>query len=235
MKDPARSRLEHQPICWSLFDPFFVYVLALFLALLPGLLPSGQQGFWSEMLRYVLHGVCLLLLPPGIVRFYYRRSPTALGLVRPQEKKWLLIAIAAGCLLFLLNVALTGLMNAILPSAWVVQQESQRMALQAMGRPERAAVFLVLGLLVPLAEEMLFRSFLYPALRRNLRRRLPALLLTSALFAAAHWNLVAALPVFVGGIGFNLLYERYGSIWYNAVAHMIWNVLALVLLYLMPV
>jgi CAAX protease family protein len=65
--------------------------------------------------------------------------------------------------------------------------------------------------LAPVFEELLFRGFLYNALRRVLGAWSSALI-SGALFAAIHTNLYVTLPLFVLGVGLALLYERNGSL-----------------------
>jgi membrane protease YdiL (CAAX protease family) len=85
------------------------------------------------------------------------------------------------------------------------------------------AVFVALAvLLVPPAEEILFRGGLF----RYLRTRLPrwvAILATSVLFAALHNAWVTLLPLVVLACFFCLAYERTGLIGTTIIAHALFN------------
>lgn len=89
--------------------------------------------------------------------------------------------------------------------------------------------FLLTCLVAPLAEEILFRGFLFAGLRRSLNLPIAALL-SSLVFGSAHlglalWSMAA---VAVMGAFFAYLYERTGSLWPSVVAHTLHNLLAFV-------
>ncbi len=65
--------------------------------------------------------------------------------------------------------------------------------------------------LVPLAEETLFRGFLYPVLERRSGRR-AAIVLSALVFAAFHLNPYNFLPILAIGIGLGYTYSRTRSI-----------------------
>lgn len=76
--------------------------------------------------------------------------------------------------------------------------------------------------MAPLIEETLFRGVLFRACHNRIAFW-PAALLSGALFAAGHGQLVALLPIFVLGVLFALLARRAGSLWAAAVAHGAFN------------
>jgi membrane protease YdiL (CAAX protease family) len=83
-----------------------------------------------------------------------------------------------------------------------------------------ALVFVLVG--APLFEEMLFRGFLFHALRRALGVW-PSAAISAALFAAIHGNVYATLPTFTLGMGLALLYERNGSLAAPMAMHATFN------------
>lgn len=80
---------------------------------------------------------------------------------------------------------------------------------------------LVIGILAPLTEELVFRRLLYRAWEAQWGW-LPAMLASSALFAVYHPNFI---PAFVGGIMYVCLYRRTGSIWAPIAVHAAFNML----------
>ena len=80
----------------------------------------------------------------------------------------------------------------------------------------------------PLAEEITFRGPLFSALEKSAVGKIGAVLITSALWAAAH---MAATPLpFVGllflmGIGLGLMLLRFGSLWVTIGCHFTWNLI----------
>lgn len=80
-----------------------------------------------------------------------------------------------------------------------------------------AAVFVA-----PVTEEVIFRGYLYAAAKRFCGPA-GAILFSSLVFAAAHGNVVALLPLFALAVVLCLLYEFTGSIWACISVHFLFN------------
>jgi membrane protease YdiL (CAAX protease family) len=93
-----------------------------------------------------------------------------------------------------------------------------------------AALILIVGGLVPLAEELLFRGVLYAWLRQRWGVPLSTCV-SAALFALAHANLRMAAQIFVTGIALAVLYERSRSIFVSTLAHGTVNTISLVIIF----
>ncbi|XHR31330.1 MAG: CPBP family intramembrane glutamic endopeptidase [Chthoniobacteraceae bacterium] len=92
---------------------------------------------------------------------------------------------------------------------------------------------LVLGfaaLVAPVTEEFLFRGYFYGVIRRYLGVS-PALVLTSALFAAIHLNGGVMLPLFVLAMCLSLTFEATGSVLACMVIHSLFNTTMLALMF----
>ena len=87
-------------------------------------------------------------------------------------------------------------------------------------------------LLAPVAEEILFRGILYPAVKQAGYPRL-ALWGTALLFAAVHMNLVTFVPLAVLALVLTALYERTNNLLAPIAAHALFNALNFVTLFLM--
>jgi uncharacterized protein len=88
--------------------------------------------------------------------------------------------------------------------------------------PGLVAFGLVTIVLVPLAEELVFRGILYPATKCYGFPRL-ALWGTSALFAAIHFNLVIFLPLLLLALVLTWLYEKTDNLLAPIAAHSLFN------------
>lgn len=88
----------------------------------------------------------------------------------------------------------------------------------------------VLGVAVaPLAEELVFRGVLLPAVAR-LTGVVPAVLIVSALFAGVHMHVPTLVPLFGIGVALSLAYLYTGSLVTAVVMHGVFNAVNLALL-----
>lgn len=90
--------------------------------------------------------------------------------------------------------------------------------------------FTTLVVIAPIAEELLFRGYLYGKLRRHVPLYL-AIFMTSALFALVHMQWNVALNVFALSIVMCGLREITGSIWAGILLHMAKNAIAFYILF----
>ncbi len=89
-----------------------------------------------------------------------------------------------------------------------------------------ALAAVVAVVIAPMSEELLFRGFLQPALRRWTGRWL-AIVLSAAFFAAAHMDLYAMPSLLVLGIALAYVYDRTRSLAAPVALHMAFNGLTL--------
>ncbi len=214
---------QTEPNCpWLVSECLLVLATGLVLPSFLSLLGTSEAGsLWPELLAYVLQILCFLLLPLLVVMGKYRLPGAALGWGWPARRQ-VLTALLWGLGLYLLNLLLTTVVMELLPKDLARPQSVTLLLDQTDGFAQWVLLALLIVFLAPLAEECLFRAFLFPAFCARLGRWL-GLLVSAILFAGLHLNLVAFLPLFVGGLGFGLLYERQGSLLCNAIAHTVWN------------
>lgn len=123
--------------------------------------------------------------------------------------------------------------------------QAQDIAFQNLNfRYEYVLAFVTLVLIAPLAEETLFRGYLYG----KIRKRAPfiaTMLLVSLVFAALHlpgvngdgsiqWQWNVAVDIFALSLVLTSLREYTGSIWAGVFLHMIKNGIAFYFLFVMP-
>lgn len=122
---------------------------------------------------------------------------------------------------FLLAYGSTELLKKV---GFVPDQQDTVKALQAAMPVGQTIVYgLFAVLLAPVAEEMIFRGVLYPAIKQGGFPRL-ALWGTALLFAATHANLMAFVPLTFLALVMTALYERTGNLIAPIVAHAMFNV-----------
>ena len=97
--------------------------------------------------------------------------------------------------------------------------------------PDRIYLGVVAILLAPLAEEMLFRGILYPAIKQAGFPRV-ALWGTALLFAVTHHNAATFLPLMLLAVALALLYEKTNNLLAPITAHSLFNAMNFLVLYL---
>ncbi len=189
------------------------------------LAPSGAGAPLTPLLLAQafgsLLGVGALLLLAAL-----RRTPaSALGLRAQRGVSPVLTGVVAWCA-FLPVYALVTWLNAALLHALQVEQPMQRWLVLFQQAPDGTALaWMLMVLLLPACEELLFRGALYGGLRRLLQ---PAAAVASAalVFGLVHEPL-ALLPAAALGAALALLYERTGSLAAPLVFHALHNGLTL--------
>jgi membrane protease YdiL (CAAX protease family) len=182
------------------------------------------------VLVYVLTLVVVVGLPWWIRK--YKTNRTELGLDRLPS--WLDLGLApAGFVIYMLvTVGITAIVSALIPGFDIDQVQDTGFGNIAY-RYEYILAFVTLVVLAPLAEEVLFRGYLYG----KLRRYIPvwaSVLLTSALFGLIHGQWNVGVDVFALSIVLCILREITGSIWAGVLLHMIKNGLAFYVLFINP-
>lgn len=99
--------------------------------------------------------------------------------------------------------------------------------------PQFLGVLIAASVIVPICEETFFRGYVLTAVARE-RGLSAAVVVSSVLFAVAHTNLAAFLPLLIIGAIFAVVYARTGSLIPTIVAHAMINALALTELYFGP-
>lgn len=172
-----------------------------------------------------------LLLVAMIWSFALRRSPqpkVALGLVKPKGSVWLKIIAAMG--VFIIATALITTLVEVLWPSFDVDEEQEL----GLGQPgdllNYAGIALLLVVVTPLAEELLFRGLLFGGFKSRWGF-VPAALLSGLLFGAAHWQPNVVIATAVLGWMLAWLYHSTGSLWPSITLHALKNGLAFFLIY----
>jgi len=102
----------------------------------------------------------------------------------------------------------------------------------SMSWPGRITLGAAAVLLAPVAEEILFRGILYPAIKQAGYPRI-ALWSTMLLFGVVHGNVAIFVPLAVLALVLTALYERTNNLLAPIVAHALFNTVQLVRLFLL--
>ena len=93
----------------------------------------------------------------------------------------------------------------------------------------RVMTIVLVGVLIPVVEEIFFRGFLFAGLAARFGV-LTGLIVSSAVFAVAHADVKVMMPIFVTGLLFGWAYHRTKTLWVPITAHACQNLAALMLI-----
>lgn len=211
---------------------FLLLILFVYLGLTLGAFVqyfAGKSEGQNMALRIALGALCfqgvLLAMMPRFLREHGATWRSAFGLPARPGRALLYGALVACAFLPLGELLQRGSMEII--SRLGVHPEAQAavVALKSSSeRLDRLALAIVAVVLAPVAEELLFRGILYPAIKRGGFPRL-ALWGTSLLFAFIHMNLITFLPLLLFAMMLALLYEHTGNLLAPLAAHALFNIL----------
>jgi membrane protease YdiL (CAAX protease family) len=234
---------EVAPVNWTMSDVFraviiiffFINLLAVvefvFLHILGG-------SVFSLVSRLLFKSFMVDIFAAGTVLYFaagkYAASFRVLGLNLDEAYRNVLYGIShyIGLSPYLTVVILFSLFLANL-----FRYEPQPVAVfaiffQPQSKPLLILLTIFIVLIGPVVEEIFFRGFCYPALRKK-TGPLKAALGVSLIFAWLHMNIIGFLPIFLLGLLLVYLYEKTNSLVASMTVHIIHNsaILYLVFLY----
>jgi membrane protease YdiL (CAAX protease family) len=166
----------------------------------------------------------------------YRSNFAAIGLLRPRWRD-IGFGLASVPVYYVIYLMTVGLVSHFV-SSFDAQQAQEIGFENVAGALPFILTFISLVIIPPIAEEIIVRGFLYSSLKKAMRL-IPAALLTSAIFAAAHLPeggaagplYVAALDTFVLSLVLIYLREKTDSLWASITLHTFKNGVAFVALF----
>jgi len=141
-------------------------------------------------------------------------------------------ALSTGTVLILAAYPLISIADAIIQRVFGSGSSKQSIVELFSGSrtiEQRMMIIVFAVVIAPMAEEFLFRFFLYGVLKRYFGRFL-GVTVNALLFAAAHTHLPSFAPLFVLGSCFTIAYEWSGSILVSMTMHALFNSLSLTVL-----
>ena len=188
------------------------------------------QPVWTTIYTALVYIVAamLVILVPKLIKKSWKTSRDKLGLKELPT----FTDIGVGIIGFITTIIISGIALTILQSLNLVDSgQAQDTGFNNLyGQFDRIVAFLALVVFAPIAEEIIFRGWLYEKLKKYCPVDV-AIALTSLLFASLHgqWN----VGVTVGIMSAIMCIEREftGTIYAGIITHMIKNGVAFWLLY----
>lgn len=211
---------------WKSIDNWIgVALLALIDAGLFLIATLGKQGQLAQSGLLVI--VQLTYLLPVVLIFAWRGiNWKSLGFGRFQWN-----TVGLGCGLLIASYMIILVHNLILTTLGVETQGDELSDLfELLDSP--FWFFLVGAVLAPLVEEIFFRGFLFQGLRAKYGW-VSGMLVSSAIFGAAHLDPASLIPTFILGNLLAYLYHRSNSVWPGVLLHMAVNTFGLLSVYVL--
>lgn len=173
-----------------------------------------------------------LIVTIGIPALIFCEKPTRDSLGLRGLFTW--TDIGMGVIGFILSMIgaliVTALAAAIFP--WIDMEQAQEVGYDNIsGFKDMMMAFLALVVIAPVAEEIVFRGWLYGKLRRR-TWAIPAILLTSVAFGVAHGQWNVGITVGVMSVFMCLIREMTGTVYGGMIVHMLKNGLAFYMLFI---
>lgn len=219
----------------SYYAAQFLIVAGLWLVRLSGV--HIQDFISTTVFQALLAGLVYLLTLVIVIGVPYlvRKRETTLEVLGLQRLiTWTDIGLAPLAIIVYALVLAVSMYLIVLLIPGFPANEQQDIGFKFVSRQyELMLAFTVLVILGPIAEEALFRGYLYGKLRSHVPLY-AAILATSALFALAHGQWNVAVDTFILSVIMCGLREITGSIWAGILVHMLKNAIAFYGLFIAP-
>ena len=125
----------------------------------------------------------------------------------------------------------------IIPSVWLQEQLPKLPNLVEDNLSmitKHPAGYIAIGLIAPLAEEIVFRGAILKTLLQGFRGKWVAIIISAIIFSIGHFNPAQMPHAFIVGLLLGWMYSRTGSIALGVVYHWVNNTIAFIVCYIMP-
>ncbi len=198
-----------------------------------GISPSGylMNGVISQLVVFVLTFALYLKITST--------SFTELIWVKKIDKRWVLWSIIIVALsYFVLAIAsyINGLIELVYPNHELIIHNHDINALQvrvlkAFGGLKMAYTIIVIGIVPAIAEELVFRGFLFRKLFDLSGNSNLAIAISALIFALVHFQILNVLPIFIMGYILGYVYFNTRNIIYPMLIHFLYNTTQVILTY----
>lgn len=165
----------------------------------------------------------IILIAPVLYAWYLKSDWKRLFSIRAPKVRQLVgaVVLCIGQLFF--NLIISSVLAQLMPeSMGTLEQNFEILIDQPF-----IVLCLMLALMPAIGEELLFRGFIFRALREKMRP-LTAMLISAVIFSLFHMSLVKLIPTFLIGFLIVLTVQRSGSIFAGMLIHLLNNLFSVV-------
>lgn len=194
---------------------------------------SVNETLFSTVGGIVIYALAIAIVigVPWLIK-KHRTSLKDLGIQRFPSWLDMLLAPAGAVAYIILTTIISTLAAMLLTFVDYSQVQETGFSNLAM-QSEYTLAFLSLVIVAPIAEELLFRGYLFGKLRKHAPLWV-SILITSLLFAVVHFQWNVSIDVFALSIILCLLRVWSGSLWPSILLHMLKNGVAFYFLFINP-
>ena len=242
-EESSVGRAEIHPIMqiWRVFYPILIHLgisvvvsICFSVVLVSGIVNvtdmAGEYDIVEKINHSVLYQLIITSVLSGVIAFFLYRSDQRRRKVgflgQGEDFVWsppviwfsvIILAIAGSQMLNDLIRVLR--LNEVFP--YYSQMTDDTMA----GQPVWL-LFLTVGILAPIAEELIFRGLVFRRMKDFMKPWM-AIVLSGLLFGIYHGNMIQFLYASLLGILLSLIYHRTGTLWTPILAHVVANLWSL--------
>jgi membrane protease YdiL (CAAX protease family) len=178
-----------------------------------------------------IHG-SILIGTGWFLWWYHLDWREAFGFSMPNRGSTLLLGLLAAVVFLPVGLSLQYASIQIMTRFHLEPHEQQAVETLQNAQTWDSRIYLTVFtiLIAPVAEEILFRGILYPAIKQGGYPRV-ALWGTALFFAAIHGSLTVFLPLLVLGLALAYLYEKTNNLLAPITAHAVFNAINVAFLY----
>ena len=173
--------------------------------------------FWLLIVADIV-SVALIV---ALVLSFYKEKLSSLGLTTKKLPKALLYGVVG----FVVALILADIAAYPIEQHFGVDPTQQALSQSATVSGLLPLVLLSGVIIAPIAEEIVFRGYLYKAFRDRFKPWY-AIVMSAALFSAIHLEPLAAVPLFVIGVVLAYMYEKTDNLMAPIALHMLNNAVA---------
>lgn len=191
-----------------------------------------NQNVVSSILALILYVLTAILFGYLLNRFVFKVTKTDVGLIGLPTWKDIGLALVGFLVYMVLSSGLISIVSAIFPGFNVNEEQNVGFA-NLNYNYEFILAFFTLIILAPIAEEILFRGYLFGALIKTYRPWISALIV-SLIFGFVHGSWNVGIDTFALSVVLCSLRLNTGTIWSGILVHMTKNSIAFYLLFINP-
>jgi uncharacterized protein len=230
--NPVIYTYKTEPAKWGIWDVAKVVILFLFfgymLVIIESFLLKSAPILKNDNFRMMVNTSILdILTVIFIVHFavqQHRERLIALGLSLKNFTKNIFYGIVGYVAAVPILVAVLAIVALVVNITKYVPQQQPvvELFLKEENQPFLVYTSVFTAIIGPFIEELFFRGFMYNAFKKRIGI-FWAMLVTSAVFASLHTNIVGFAPILVLGFVLAYVYERTGTLVSSITIHMLHN------------